>query len=530
MQLVPIVLFVYNRPEHTRQTLEALSANDLADQSTLYVYSDGPKYGALPQDRQRVEKVRDVVRSRQWCADVQIIESDYNRGLADAIVSGVSEVVNRHGRVIVLEDDIVTQQGFLRYMNEALDTYDEDERVMHISAMIYGTPKSVKPAGTSFLRVLSCNGWATWKRAWDHYCHDVDELHERLRVQGISKREFDIEGGASFYHQLVANKEGRLRTWAVRWYASWLTAGGYSLFPHRSLVNNIGHDGTGEHPPALFYNGETVDYVDVQRIPVAENTELRHEMDQIWRKGCRAIQEKQPLSLRRLGRRVLRAVWSPMRKRARRLLTLIYPELRVLDKDTSEYVVKASSCLQSTISPTARLYPPYHVRDSTIGAYSYVTRNSWISMARIGRFCSIGPNFCCGWGMHPVDGISTSPMFYSTAKQNGTTLCNHNKVEEREPIHVGNDVFIGMNVTILDGVTIGHGAVIGAGTVVSKDVPPYAIVVGNPMRIVRYRFSEEIVSALLEIAWWDWSTEELQRIENNFFDVEDFVKQHDLGM
>jgi acetyltransferase-like isoleucine patch superfamily enzyme len=117
-------------------------------------------------------------------------------------------------------------------------------------------------------------------------------------------------------------------------------------------------------------------------------------------------------------------------------------------------------------------------------------------------------------------------MFYSTSKQNGVSLCSHNKVEERKPVDIGNDVFIGMNVTILDGVTVGDGVVIGAGTLVSKDIPPYAIVVGNPMRILRYRFSEEVINELLKIEWWNWSPDKLQEVEKQFFDVEGFVADH----
>jgi len=435
IQLAPIILFVYKRPDHTRQTLEALAANELADQSTLYIYADGPKFGALPEDLERISAVRAIIRSQSWCKEVKIIEAEYNKGLADSIVSGVTDVVNRHGRVIVLEDDIVTRQGFLLYMNEALETYADDDHVMHVSGMIYGTPRCVGAEGTSFLRILQCHGWATWQRAWAHYCHDVDELFERLNAQGISKREFDIDGGASFYHQLIANRDGRLHTWAVRWYASWLTAGGFSLFPHRSLLTNIGHDETGVHTPAPFYNGETVDYLKVTRIPVAENTELRQELDKIWRRGRRATRKKQHVSLRKFARSFLRIMRPPLQKYGRRLLTFVYPELKVLDKDRPEYSVRPSSLKNSTVAPTAMLYPPHRVLNSSIGDYSYVARNSSISLTRIGKFCSIGPNFYCGYGIHPVDGISTSPMFYSTSRQNGTTLSSYNKV--RDLCHCG---------------------------------------------------------------------------------------------
>jgi acyl-[acyl carrier protein]--UDP-N-acetylglucosamine O-acyltransferase len=114
-------------------------------------------------------------------------------------------------------------------------------------------------------------------------------------------------------------------------------------------------------------------------------------------------------------------------------------------------------------------------------------------------------------------------MFYSAGRQNGTTLSGTDKVAEHKPIRIGNDVFIGMNVTVLDGVTIGDGAVIGAGCVVSKDVPPYAIVVGCPMQILRYRFPEDLRRRLAAVRWWDFSEDDLRLIERHFFDVEAFV-------
>ena len=119
-------------------------------------------------------------------------------------------------------------------------------------------------------------------------------------------------------------------------------------------------------------------------------------------------------------------------------------------------------------------------------------------------------------------------MFYSTRCQNGTTLSKENKIEERKRITIGNDVFIGANVTVLDGVTIGDGAVIGAGTVVSKDIPPYAIAVGNPIQIKRYRFSEKQIDALKRIQWWNWNDEKLKDVESMFFDIDAFIEKYDI--
>ena len=180
----------------------------------------------------------------------------------------------------------------------------------------------------------------------------------------------------------------------------------------------------------------------------------------------------------------------------------------------------------NNISPKARLYGPYHVSDSKIGDYTYVSINSYISKANIGKFCSIGPNFLCGWGIHPITGISSQPMFFSTAKQNGFSLSKKNKIEERKEINIGNDVFIGANVLVLDGVTIGDGVVIGAGAVVNKDIPPYAVAVGCPIRIVKYRFDEDKINRFMKLKWWDWNDERLKTVEENFFDVDTFLNKY----
>jgi len=168
---------------------------------------------------------------------------------------------------------------------------------------------------------------------------------------------------------------------------------------------------------------------------------------------------------------------------------------------------------------------PFFLHGVRLGDYSYIAKNSNISHCVIGKFCSIGPNFCCGLGLHPTNGISTAPMFYSTARQNGTTLSSGNKVEEMKQTIIGNDVFIGANVVVLDGVKIGDGAVIGAGAVVVDDIPPYAIAVGVPAKVVKYRFDDKTIEALLNKQWWNGTEEDLKKVARDFWDVESFLNE-----
>lgn len=279
----PIALFVYNRPEHTRQTLEALSRNRLADETPLFVFSDGPKAGATAADRERIAATRTLVCRRRWTLSTTLVESDVNRGLADSIVNGVRRVLGEYGRVIVLEDDIVTSPGFLEYMNGGLELYANEPRVMHLSGYMY--PLGLRTRGTMFLRVLSCWGWATWARAWQHYESDV-ETHFRRLNSPRSVRKFNVEGHADFYRQLQDNRAGRIRSWAVRWYASWLAQGGLSLFPTQSLVRNVGHDGTGVHCGAnRRFDTDPVDEIPVRRIPLRENISVRWRINEFYRSG-----------------------------------------------------------------------------------------------------------------------------------------------------------------------------------------------------------------------------------------------------
>jgi acetyltransferase-like isoleucine patch superfamily enzyme len=172
---------------------------------------------------------------------------------------------------------------------------------------------------------------------------------------------------------------------------------------------------------------------------------------------------------------------------------------------------------------STKVCSPFYLYEVELGDYSYIAKNCSISHCSIGKFCSIGPNFCCGMGIHPTNGISTSPMFYSTARQNGLTMCSENKIAESKKTIIGNDVFIGANVTVLDGVRIEDGAVIGAGAVVTKDVPPYAVAVGVPAEVKRYRFDEKTIAELMESRWWDKGIDEYKRVECYFWEPDKFL-------
>lgn len=274
MTLAPIVLFVYNRPWHTGQTLNALMQNELADQSVLYIYADGPKANATSDQLEKIQEVRKVIRSENWCKDVHIIESEKNKGLADSIVDGVTEIVNKYGRIIVLEDDIVTSRGFLKYMNDALTLYENNEKVMHVSGFVL--PNKLNLPETIFYNSTTCWGWATWKRAWKLLEVDSEKLLNDLIAQKNLQR-FDRSKRFGYIETLERNINGTIKTWAIKWHSSVFLQRGFCLHPGKSLVNNIGLDNSGENCISTnkYYWNSITEKVNVRPIRLREDKKYK---------------------------------------------------------------------------------------------------------------------------------------------------------------------------------------------------------------------------------------------------------------
>lgn len=279
--LAPIILFCYNRPWHVEQTLEALSNNDLASQSVLYIYCDGPKENASEEMMQNVTDVRQVVRKRKWCGEVHVVEREHNVGLMHNIVDGVTQIVNQYGRVIVFEDDMLTSPGTLRYFNDALEVYKDESKVMHIVSYMF---PHRWPLPKTFLYTVPYpgGGWATWSRAWKYYPKDIEQLYHYWK-DNWSYFNYWNHDERDLVVQLEDNYRGTLRTWFIRYYAVMLKMGGLTLYPGRSLVTNIGFDGTGDNCVRLernpYWISHLADSVPVKKIKkLRENRLAAHEI------------------------------------------------------------------------------------------------------------------------------------------------------------------------------------------------------------------------------------------------------------
>ncbi|MDJ1184821.1 sugar phosphate nucleotidyltransferase [Roseofilum casamattae] len=242
MDLAPIAFFAYKRPEHALRALSSLAECDLARESKLYIFCDGIK---VPGDRDRVMAAREVVKSQQWCGEVEILEREENIGLAKSIISGVTKLSDKYGKVIVLEDDLLVHPKFLQYMNHALEKYQDRERVMQISGHMFPADFPCE-TDSFFLPSVTTWGWGTWQRAWK-YLDPKLTGYDRLKKSRELRYQFDLNNSYYYYELLEDLIAGKIDAWGIVWYLSVFMQDGLTLFPKYSFIDNIGWDGSGTH-------------------------------------------------------------------------------------------------------------------------------------------------------------------------------------------------------------------------------------------------------------------------------------------
>ncbi|MBI6103420.1 sugar transferase [Clostridium perfringens] len=241
--LAPIVLFVYNRLDHTKKTIESLKKNVLANESDLYIFSDAAKYDS---EFKKVEEVRDYIDKIDGFKSVKIIKAENNRGLANSVINGVSKIIDTYGKVIVLEDDLITSKFFLKYMNKTLDVYEKRKDIWSISGYTPNIKIDENYAYDVYLTYRGCSwGWATWKDRWINIDWNIED-YDSFRYNSLLRKKFNISG-TDMAPMLDDQMNGRINSWAIRWCYNQFKENKTTVYPIKSYINNIGTDLSGTH-------------------------------------------------------------------------------------------------------------------------------------------------------------------------------------------------------------------------------------------------------------------------------------------
>jgi hypothetical protein len=248
-QLAPIALFVFRRSEHLRQSIESLLCCPEAARSPIFVFADGPRG---PQDDAAVQATRRVAQDLLGARAVYHF-NDVNLGLSQSIISGVTQLVNQFGRVIVLEDDLILNPEFLGFMNSALQKYADQPQVFQVSGHMFDVPELAKHSNAVFLPITTSWGWATWQRAWQHF-DPVATGWQQLAGDAALRRRFNMRGCYDYVTMLERQMQGLRDSWAIRWYWTVFKAQGMTAFPPATLVSNSGQDGSGTHGSGRLRN------------------------------------------------------------------------------------------------------------------------------------------------------------------------------------------------------------------------------------------------------------------------------------
>lgn len=244
--LAPVVLFVYNRLDHTTRVLETLAKNILAKDTELYVFSDAAK---SEKGLEKVNAVREYIQRMDWrenFKNVTVVQAENNKGLAKSVIGGVNEIIEKYGKVIVIEDDLVFSPYFLNYMNDALDYYKEDEKIWAISGYSFPMRSLKNYDHDVFYSYRGCSwGWATWKNRWEIVDWEVNDYAELMNSK--ERQKLFNRGGNDLVNMLRLQMEGKIDSWAIRWVYAQSKQDMYTVYPKYSYLVNGGCDGSGTH-------------------------------------------------------------------------------------------------------------------------------------------------------------------------------------------------------------------------------------------------------------------------------------------
>ena len=501
MDLAPIVLFVYNRLDHTQQTISTLQRNNFAQESELFIYVDGPK---SEEDISKVNAVKEYIYTINGFKKVDIIEREKNLGIEESEISGISEIVERYGKVIVLEDDIITSPFFLEFINKGLIAYEDCRNVFSINGYMFPiktekTEAILNPWG------ICAWGWGTWKDRWAQFEQDL-KFKKFFKENEMLANRFNLPG-------VDYVKMMDMGTWDIKWYYTVQIRNGLGLYPTVSLTKNIGFDGSGVHYNKAYniqqnlYEGEILiektNIVDMEFYSQFFNyfSELKNNREKILAPSN--------MPSRRNFYKILK---NNLKKRLNDLFLKIIsiPELneKLENYKKISYITKLRIGNSSSLYKETIVYNPKDNPELTV-----IGRNSHIRgellVCNYGGKISIGDNCFIGTGTriwsgegisigndvlisHNVNIMDTNSheIEYKIRAERFKDYIKNGPSTEKElvqtsPIIIEDNVWISFNAIILKGVKIGKGAIIAAGSVITHDVEPFTIVGGNPQHIIK---------------------------------------------
>ncbi len=281
MFFAPIVLFVYNRLDHLKLTIKSLKKNKEASNTDLIIYSDGPKNKL---DKVNVYKVRSFLKRVSGFKKKKIICREKNIGLANNIVNGINQTFKKYDKAIIIEDDILVSNVFLKFMNTNLISYNKNKNVASIHGYCYPIKFKKNNEETFFLKGADCWGWGTWKRAWKQYNNNSKYLINLIKRKNL-QREFDFNYSYP-YLEMLKLTEKKNHSWAIKWYASAFVKNMFTLYPKKSYVRNIGNDGSGTNSSVQkkFYTNNLNNKVSFKKIEIKDNNEARTLFEKFFNK------------------------------------------------------------------------------------------------------------------------------------------------------------------------------------------------------------------------------------------------------
>lgn len=479
MNLAPIVLFTYNRPWHTQQTIEALKKNILADESDIFIYSDAPKN---KEAEDKVKEVREYIKNIDGFKKVTIVERDKNWGLANNIIDGVTKIVNEYGKIIVLEDDLVTSPYFLKFMNEALVKYKEEKNVYSITGYSF-TDEIENIDSTYFLSITSSWSWATWAEKWSVFERNTEKLKQFIDDRS-NHHSFNFDNSYDYISMAKQNLIGKNDSWAIYWYFCVYQHNGLTLYPRKSLINNTGFDGSGVHCGSSIEPMQTlVEFILELTNAIEEKKDIKNIVVNILKNN----QKNLFVRIKNKAKSILKSKLSTSSKI--RLVQL---------RDTVKLFF-----LKKDVGQNTYIDKSVHVtgwNSIQIGKNSAISEHTWINVNNrvpnhkhivIGDSCYIGRRnfFSSGWliniGSYCMTGIDCKFMGSDHIFENPMQPYISTGTTNDKIIKLETNVWLGADVTVIGNVTIGRGSIIGAGSLINKDITPFSIAVGNPCKVIK---------------------------------------------